>query len=161
MKKYVFAIVFVCVLFLDIAMLCVLPSNIAKVANQKDYGYVQVKVIDSYSLLPVANATVCIIENRYYSTTDTNGNTPKIQVPIYRNSAYDNTLLRSWGEITLLVYKPGYASHISFYNEVYAGVTRIGLVCYLSQESPNIKITSSCETPNQAYLQSLVIHYQK
>lgn len=161
MKKHFFAIVFICVLFLEIIMIGLLPLNIQRVSSQKNYGYIQVKVLDSYSLKPVTNATVCVIESRYYSTTDDSGNTEKIQVPIYRNSTYDNTLLRSWGEITLLIYKTGYASHISFYNEVYAGVTRVGLVCYLSQETPDIKITSSCETPNQSYLQSLIIHYQK
>lgn len=161
MKNWGLTIVLITIFIANIVLIALLPPKIIAAVDSKSYGYIQVKVLDNYTLKPVENATVCVIENRSYNITDKNGNTQKVEVPIFRNSSYDNTLLRSWGEITLLVYKTGYASHISFYNEVYAGTTRVGIVCYLSPETTQTSITSSCETPNQSYLEALVLHYKK
>lgn len=161
MRKLFFAIIFIIVGLLNFCMIILLPINTVKVSTTKAFGYVQIKILESNTLKPVPNATVCIIENSHYTTTNKNGETTKIQVPILRNKAYDNILLKNWGEFTLLVYKPGYSTTISFYNEVYAGVTRIGLVCYLSPTTADNKIITNANIPNDSYLETLIMHYKK
>lgn len=160
MRKIFFAIVFIVIGILNVCMLVLLPINAAKVSKTMHSGYVQIKVLEAATLKPVANATVCIIENSHYTTTNSHGETPKIQVPVLRNANYDNILLKNWGELSILIYKPGYADYISFYNEVYAGVTRIGLVCYLMPAGSE-SITTNANTPNSAYTNTLIAHYKK
>ena len=161
MHKRFFAIVFVIVLALNLASAVALPISIKNASQTQTSGYVQIKVLEANSLKPVPNAMVCIIENGYYATTNAHGETAKIQVPVLRNTAYDNILLKNWGEFTLLIYKPGYATYVSFYNEVYAGVTRIGLVCYLFPYSAEQPTTISANAPNSAYTDTLISHYKK
>lgn len=161
MRKIVFAMVFIIVCILNICMIVLLPIKATQAGATKTYGYIQIKVLEANSLKPVPNATVCIIENSHYATTDKNGQTQKIQVPVLRNTSYDNILLKNWGEFTLLIYKPGFCTLLNFYNEVYAGVTRIGLVCYLVPQSTNNQITTNANIPNSAYLETLIVNYKK
>ena len=163
MHKTFFAILFVVVICLNLVSIVLLPINIVSASLAKTTGHVQIKVLEANTLKPVSDATVCIIENHHYTTTNKNGDTSKIEIPIIRNSNYDNLLLRSWGEFTILIYKSGYSSHISFYNEVYAGITRIGIVCYLSPivNSSDPLVTSNAQLPNQDYINTLVSHYKK
>lgn len=126
-------------------------------------GYAQIKVLEAGSLKPIDNATVCIIETKSYCYTDKYGNAPKQAIPIVPNNNYDISLARNWGEFTILVYKPGYCSYISFYNEIYAGSTRVGIVCMLSPiiNDNDPRITTNVVTPNEAWVETLIALFKK
>ncbi len=168
MKNHNWAIVFAILLIINITLACKLSiSVISALANYgttaSQTGYVQVKVLESGSLKPITNATVCIVETRTYTTTDKYGCTQKIAVPIVPNNNFDISLERDWGEFTILVYKNGYATYISFYNEVYAGTTRVGLICELvpiiNETDP--KLTTNVAVPNSAWIETLISLYKK
>lgn len=163
MQKTFFAIVFIFILLLTLVSIALLPVKINSSHANKTTGYVQIKVLEANTLKPVSNATVCIIEDNLYTQTNANGDTSKLKLNLLRNTNYDNILLRNWGEFTILIYKQGYATHISFYNEVYAGITRIGIICYLSaiKTSYDKTITTNVNLPNSNYLETLIMHYKK
>jgi hypothetical protein len=165
MKKSVFAIIFSLLLLFNILSLANMGTSISKASsNSADAtGSVQIKVLESATLAPVLNATVCIIETRTYEQTDKYGNTAKITVPIISNSNFDISHPRTWGEITILVYKQGYSSLISFYNQVYPSTTRVGLVCYLSPiiNSTDPSIITNAVTPDADWTELLVALYKK
>ena len=163
MHKYFFAITFALVLLLNFVSLLFLPINVIVASKNNEVGHVQIKVLEANTLRPVSDATVCVIETHSYKQTDHNGDCAKFEIPIKRNTNFDDVLLRNWGEFTLLIYKQGYASHISFYNEVFSGITKIGLVCYLTPivSASDSTITVDANVPNQTYIETLVAHYKK
>lgn len=161
MKNKLFAITFIVLISLNIVSITALPFSAKTTTNNSAKGIIQIKVLELNNLKPIADATVCIIENSTYVKTNKNGETEKIEVPVLRNTSYDNILLKNWGEFTILIYKPGYETLVSFYNEVYAGLTRIGLVCYLSQANTDTQIVTNTNAPNSAYIETLIMHYKK
>ena len=168
MKSKIWAIVFT---ILSVANFCMLAAASWTAYNYTQTssgaatktGYAQIKVLEAGSLKPVDNATVCIIETKTYSYTDKYGSAPKQAIPIVPNNNYDISLARNWGEFTILVYKPGYSTYISFYNEVYAGATRVGLVCLISPiiNDSDPKITTNVVSPNAAWVETLVSLFKK
>ncbi len=133
----------------------------ASTASQS--GKIVVQVLESNSNRQIDGATVCVIETRHYENTDKYGKTSMIEVPIIRNSNFDISLERPFGEVTLLVYKNGYADSINFYQSVMPGSTRVGIVIYLTpiiSESDN-KTEISMEKPNEVWINNLINLYKK
>lgn len=128
-----------------------------------DTGKIVVTVLEANTLNPVDNATVCVIETRKYYNTNLKGLTENIIVPILPNNNFNIALPRAWGEITLLVYKPGYADSINFYTSITTNTTRVGFIVYLTpiinegDETPEINV----ESPNTIWAQELIKLYKK
>lgn len=164
MNKYMFAIVLSAVVILNIISAITLSKGVIAVNNnsQKN-GYATIKVLESNTLDPVLNATVCIVETRDYKTTNKYGYTDKITLPIIPNPNFDISLKRDWGEFTIIVYKPGYSTYVSFYNQVYANTTNVGLVCFLTPiiNPTDPPIISNVQSPPQDYITTLVNLYKK
>lgn len=164
MNKYLFAIVLSVVVVLNIVSTLSLATHAisANTATQKN-GYATIKVLESNTLDPVLNATVCIVETRHYESTNKYGYTNKITLPIVPNPNFDISLKRDWGEFTIIVYKPGYSTYVSFYNQVYASTTNVGLVCYLTPiiNPTDPLVISSVQSPPQDYIEMLVSLYKK
>lgn len=126
-------------------------------------GKIQVEVLEANSNRPIDNATVCVIESRHYESTNKYGKTSLITVPIIKNVNFDLSVERSWGEVTLLVYKNGYADSINFYTAVIPNSTRVGIIIYLwpiiaeEDSRPNVNIDS----PNELWIKSLIKLYKK
>lgn len=131
--------------------------------NFAQSGKIQIKVLESNTLSPIDNATICIIETRHYETTNKHGLSNIITVPILRNTNFDLSLTRNWGELTILVYKNGYADNISFYQSIIPNTTRMGLIIYLNPitSTDDISPTISTEEPNISYAQRLIKLYKK
>ena len=134
-----------------------------QIINTTSTAKVIIQVIDEFSNKPIDNATVCILETKHYENTNKHGLTNSIEVPIIRNSNFDLHLKRTWGELTILVYKNGYYDNISFYNNVYPNSTRVGLTIKLREiiypEENNTIITT--ELPNKQWCETLIKLYKK
>lgn len=137
----------------------------AKKANSSSTatGYAIIKVIEEGSLSPINNATICIVETRCYYQTDKYGYSQKIPVPVLTNQNFNISLKRQFGEFTIIVYAPGYTTLVSYYNQVYAGMTNAGIVCKLpliiNSTDPNI--ISHANKPTEDYSAELVQLYKK
>lgn len=162
MRKHFFAIVFVILLFCSTLSLSGIVS-LKTSANKQSTGYAIIKVLETGSLSPVINATICVVEAKQYYQTDKYGYSPKMSIPILTNHNFDISLQREFGEFTLIVYKPGYSTLVSYYNQVMPNSTNAGIVCYLNpiinQEDP--LIISDANKPNSDYTQTLVQLYKK
>lgn len=126
-------------------------------------GKIQVEVLEANTNKPIDAATVCIIETRHYENTNKYGVTSLISVPILKNSNFNISLERQWGEITILVYKDGYADNINFYTSVIPGSTGVGIIVYLTpiiSKDDNV-ITTNVEKPDDSWVKSLITLYKK
>ena len=161
MRKTIFAIFFSILLLVNVFSL----AKISKVSaqNSSATGFVSIKVLEENSLVPILNATVCIVETRGYYQTDKYGYTQKIAVPVIPNPNFDISLKRDWGEFTIIVYKNGYSTFVSYYNTVLAGTTNVGIVCTLCPiiNSSDPTIISAVQNPPTDYTTALVNLYKK
>ena len=150
---------------LNLALVFILigKENIVPVSTTANYGSIIVSVLEQGSLSPITNATVCVIETRKYYSTNNKGLTEKITAPILTNSNFDNSLKRNYGEITLLVYKNGYTSELSFGNIISPNTTRVGVVILLSPiinpNDPDLSINS--QNPDTSWATELYKLYKK
>ena len=161
MRKAIFAIVFIILVFSN--AVCLIQISSASVQNANSTGFVSIKVLESNSLEPILNATVCIVETRGYYQTDKHGYTEKIAIPVITNPNFDISLKRDWGEFTIIVYKNGYSTFVSYYNSVLAGSTNVGIICALSPiiNASDPQIIVSANKPSSDYTTALVNLYKK
>lgn len=140
-------------------------SNNSKhiIATAKDSAKIKIHVIEQNTGKPIDGATVCIIETRHYENTNKYGYTNLINVPIIRNTNFDMSHSRNWGELTILVYKNGYSDNITFYTSVIPNSTKVGVVIQLApiisseDNSPDISV----ESPNYSWTKQLIKLYKK
>lgn len=163
--KRIFKISTIVFLFvLNISFLFLLkPAKFTSTSDLEKTGKIVVTVLESNSNKPIDNATVCVIEDHKYYSTNKCGLTNLIHVPLITNTNFDLSLKRDWGEVTLLIYKPGYADCINFYTSIPSNATRVGVVIYLSpiyNDSDNVPTINS-ESPNNAYAKELIKLYKK
>ena len=147
-----------------LALFLLKSSNLIKPTSANaQMGKIIVTVLEANTLNPIDNATVCIIETRKYYSTNQKGLTENIIVPILPNDNFNQSLKRNWGEMTILVYKSGYADSINFYTAITNNNTRVGFVVYLTpiineeDNKPNINV----EQPNSTWTQELINLYKK
>ena len=155
--------IFICFCFSIFYNLGRLSNTKQSMATIIESGKIQIKVLEANTLSPIDNATVCIIETRHYENTNKNGITSLIEIPIIRNQNYDISLPQKWGNLTILVYKSGYADNISFNNCVFPSSTNIGTTIFLSpiiNKADNTP-TVSIDKPNNIWIQSLIKLYKK
>ncbi len=126
-------------------------------------GKIQVEVLEANSNRPIDGATVCVIESRHYENTNKYGKTSLISVPIIKNVNFDLSVERTWGEVTLLVYKNGYADSINFYTAVMPNSTRVGIIIYLTPiiSTGDLAPSVNIESPNKLWIESLIKLYKK
>ncbi|MBQ7453120.1 MAG: hypothetical protein IJS68_02500 [Clostridia bacterium] len=138
-------------------------SSATPASTKAEYGSIIITVLEQGSLTPITNATVCVVETRKYYSTNNKGLTEKISVPILTNSNFDNSLKRNYGEITLLVYKNGYTSELSFGNIISPNTTRVGLIIFLTPiinpDDPDLNISS--QNPDTSWATELYKLYKK
>ena len=172
MKKNKFIYIVIPLLIINVSSLLFLffqlgkTSSLKSVNNSIDYnstGNVIVQVIDDFTNEPIEGATVCILETRHYEMTNKYGSTNSIEVPIIKNKNFDLYLKRTWGEITVLVYKNGYADNISFYNLIMPNTTRAGLIIRMKEiiNSEDNSPTISLNKPTPEWTETLIKLYKK
>lgn len=166
MKRTKIAIIFMAVFLLAQILILTLqlaqPKAISATATDKS-GKIVVTVLEAGTLDPIDNATVCIVETRKYYYTSTKGLTPTITVPIIPNPNFDLSFKRNYGELTILVYKRGYADSLNLYTRTTHNTTRVGFIVYLSpiinsdDNTPDINL----EPPDQSWSTELIKLYKK
>ena len=164
MKKHIFAIILVILIAINASFLFKYTTGgIKHTAITLNHGFASIKVLESNTLTPILNATVCIVETRTYHQTDKFGCTETITIPVISNTNFDISLKRNWGEFTIIVYKPGYSTFVSYYNQVYAHTTNVGIICYLSPiiNPGDPLVISSANKPSDDYSTTLANLYKK
>lgn len=156
---------FIFVLFLIVFVLIV--TNIYTVSayifnDNGKMARLKFTVVDFDGNTPVSGAIVCIPETGKYYYTDSSGNTPIIEVSIVTDAYYDNICKRNFGEITVIVYKEGYADYIlcNLCVKENQNRTNIKLLIYKQYEGmPDF--TPIVETPDETWLKELIEKYKK
>jgi len=121
-----------------------------------------VNVLEGYTNTPVEGAKVVILETNKTYATDKNGNTATIEVPVIRDSRFDDIIPKPWGEVSLIVYKDGFLPYALFYLQVVDGQTRKGvkILLFENNSAGNSEPFSIIEGPNRAWVDELVKMYQ-
>lgn len=127
------------------------------------YGYIQPRVVDGFSERPIEKARVVIPEIGKKFITNSEGYTPIIRVPINTDNHYQNILPKTWGEITIIVYKDGYVDYVLFHVHVWENQSRIGPKILLfpeteGQESDPMVII---ESPHRLWVKQLIKKYKR
>ena len=170
MFKKIFVFSITILFLLNIISLCILCFDCGKKFSVKQTntsasqsGRIQIEVLDDLSGKPVDGATVCVIETRHYENTNKYGKTGYIEVPIIRNANFDISLERPYGEITILVYKNGFADNLSFYNFIKPNTTRVGIIIRLKTiiNKEDIAPTIIINQPDKYWSEALIKLYKK
>lgn len=132
-------------------------------SSMQSNASIVITVLENGTNKPIDNASVCIIETKSYYSTNNNGVTDKIEIPVIRNQNFDNSLIRNFGEITILAYKPGYSDHIHFYEEVRPSQTKLGIIIKLTPiySQTDTTPTITCNTPNKYWAEQLINIFKK
>ena len=121
-----------------------------------------VNVVEGYTETPIEAACVVVVETGDVFMTDENGYTGLIEVPVIRDTRYDNILTKPWGEITLIIYKEGFLPYALFYLQVAQGETREGVKILLFEEgsTESGEPFSIIEGPNRVWVNTLIEMYR-
>jgi hypothetical protein len=103
-----------------------------------------------------------ILETGKKYSTDAGGSTGVIDVPVIRDTRFDNIIPKPWGEVSLIVYKDGFLPYALFYLQVADGQTRSGVKILLFEDNStgSSEPFSIIEGPNRAWVNELVKRYQ-
>lgn len=131
-------------------------------ASAAPTGTIVVYVKDGPSDEPLENARVVIPEMGQSFLTDRNGSTGEIRAPVREDADYKAICPQLWGEITLLIYKPGYADCAIFHVNILENQTRNGPTVLLFPLAPgeaNDPFTLT-EAPNKLWVEQLLDRFR-
>lgn len=97
----------------------------------REYGHMDVSVVDAYSLEPLSNAILIFPDSGARAVTDKAGRAQVFGLPIHRHREQNKLLPQPYGECTLLVYREGYIPYALFYVQMHPGRIRSGPTVYL------------------------------
>ena len=134
---------------------------IAAFSSQKSASISPI-VLDGITEAPISGAVICIPETEKTYQTDENGSAGIISVPVIRDERFDEILPKDWGEITLLVYKEGYAPYGLFYLRICEEQARNGPTIYLYPKDSFSLGTpfTIIENPEDTWARELLKKYQ-
>jgi len=132
-------------------------SQIASI-NESHYGYIQPQVVDGFTEAPIEGAAVVIPELGKKFKTDAQGLTPVIRVPIIEDAHYKEIFPKTWGEITLIVYKEGYIDYVLFHTHVWENQSRKGpkILLFPESRSQSSDPMAIVEAPHRLWVKQLV-----
>lgn len=130
--------------------------------NEAHYGYIQPQVVEGFTEAPIEGAVVIIPELGKKFKTNAQGLTPVIRVPIIEDEHYKDILPKTWGEITLIVYKEGYVDYVLFHTHVWENQSRKGPKILLFPQSRNQTSDPMAivEGPHRLWVKQLVEKYK-
>lgn len=132
-------------------------------ASAAPTGTIIVYVKDGPSDEPLENARVVIPEMGQSFLTDKNGSTGEIYATVLEDADYKAICPQPWGEITLLIYKPGYADCAIFHVNIMENKTRNGPTVLLFPLAPgeaNDAFTLT-EAPNKLWVKQLLDRFRQ
>jgi len=127
------------------------------------YGYIQPQVVDGFSERPIKEAKVVIPEIDKKFVTNSEGFTPIIRVPINIDMHYQNILPKTWGEITIIVYKEGYTDYVLFHAHVWENQSRLGpkILLFPETEGHESEPMVIVESPHRLWVMQLIEKYKR
>lgn len=127
----------------------------------REYGHMDVTVVDAYSLQPVEGATLVFPDAGVSVATDQAGRAQVFGLPIERHPQQNRLLAQTHGECTLLVYKAGYIPYALFYVQVTPGRVRNGPTVYLFPQYEGApEVVTIVESPTYEWAKALVEKYR-
>ncbi len=146
-----------CVFATATALLTSLPA-----ANNAQTGTLSIVVRDGYTEEPLPGVTVVIPEMGQSFLTDADGRTGAIAVPVLTDTVYQTIRAKPWGEVTLLVYAPGYLDCALFHVAVVAGQTRNGPTVLLFPDTGDMngQPFTMTEGPNAEWVNGLLDQFR-
>ena len=135
------------------------PSSVSVFHNGMALtGSFEPQVVDGITGEPIAGATLVIVETGDTYTTDENGYTPKIEVPIYLDDRFDAVEKKPWGEISLVVYKNGYVPYALFYLQIMSDTTRKGpqILMFQKGDTELDEPISIIEGPSKMWVDAII-----
>lgn len=127
------------------------------------YGYIQPQVVDGFTERPIEGAAVVIPELGKKFMTNAQGLTPAIRVPIIEDAHYKNILPKTWGEVTLIVYKEGYIDYVLFHTHVWENQSRKGpkILLFPKSRGEASDPMSIVESPHRLWVRQLVEKFKR
>lgn len=124
-------------------------------------GYVSFSVMDGDTYEPLSDINIIVLETEKKYTTDKNGSSEKISVPIIYDTRFDNILKKNWGEITVVFYKEGYTPYALFYLQVMPDEFRenVEILMFGEKQSSDSSAFSIIEGPRRDWVNSVVEKY--
>lgn len=163
MKNRVLRSALVCTAIGSIVLFMLIVSQITvqQTSAQTHTGRIQVMVVDGKTDTPIESATIVIPETGETYTTDAQGWTPSIEIPLMEDSRFSNIQQKEWGEVTLLVYKDNYLPYALFNAQVWEDQTRQGPTIYMFTETNgNDAALSIIEGPQREWVEELIEKYR-
>lgn len=144
--------------------LTILPVESLPIFDPQEdpWGNLIINAQDGLSKEPLSGVTVVIPETGQRYVTDDNGQTGVITVPIVADAAYSAILPQTWGEITILAYKDGYADYAVFHVHVWENQTRYGptLMMFSSDQDATGQPFTLTEGPHRLWVQQLLNQFR-
>ena len=163
-KSYIIILVLILLTLCFVYIVFFIPDS--KEANSPEvvlppYGDIIIKVQDGMSLEPIEGAEVIIVETDGRYTTDKQGKTQKIRVPIIEDKNFTDILKKPWGEVTIIVTKPGYATYVLFYAQIWENETRQGpnVLLFKADERAAERPYIIIEGPQRIWVNELISKY--
>lgn len=131
-------------------------------AGYTDQGKFQLKVLDGSTREPVGNATVVLPLTGKTYTTDSQGQSPEISVPILTDSRYDGIQKQDWGDVCIIVYADGYVPYALFDMQVQPNKKRTGPIVLIFKQGATQTDDpfNIVEAPSRAWVNALVEKYE-
>ncbi len=126
------------------------------------YGFISPKVVHGFTEEPLKDATVVIPELNQSYRTGEDGCTAVIRVPITEDEHFKKVLPKTWGEITLIVYKEGYIEQVLFNIHVWENQTRDGptVLLFPQNDDDRAEPYAIIESPHRLWIKELVEKYR-
>lgn len=127
------------------------------------HGFVQPFVVDGFTEDPIAGAQVVVPELNMYFPTGKDGMTAPIKVPVRADSNFERINPKTWGEITLIVYKENYIEYVLLNAQVSENEVRKGPMILLFPISVGGRNQpfALIESPHDEWVSDLVDKYRK
>ena len=124
-------------------------------------GEIVPEVLDGMSLNPIEGAEVVVVETEGRYRTKSDGKTQAIRVPVVEDAHFADILKKPWGEITLIVYKDGYADYVLFHTQVWENQCREGprILLFKADAQAKEQPFSIVEGPQRLWVMELVEKY--
>ena len=138
-----------------------LPDAVAVFQSGRDVAYLQPTVIDAVTEKPISGAAIIIPGGAEYQT-NASGKCPTVSISFSRDTRFDSTLKRPWGDAALIIYADGYLPTVLFDYAVLAGETREGPEIRMISKSASDSDNAIClmEAPNREWVEAFVAQYQ-
>lgn len=141
-----------------IIIFCPVSTSSIKVSSSTKFASLLIHVKDNYSGDPINNATICIINTRQYYTSNKNGYTDTISLPLFDEYQHDDYYFYN-----LLIYKNGYNDFFYFNLKVKPNQKRADVVIPLIPiiNESDMETTLFYEPPYEKTINTLIKENKK